>query len=683
MNPGFLSYTLAAVAYGLLTLLLVFGVKRSKTVVLLILITAGSALWAALAALQAVAGWHVSEAYRFMEGFRYVLWYLFLLKLFDTGITQSSYTYFANRAMLLAVGLALLVLLDSMLNITGEPVFVVIGQVLLALIGLAIVEQLFRNLSPAHTWAVKYLAIGAGGLFAFDFYMYAEVLLFRNMDESLWQARGVLHLFAVPLIALSVLRQGNWSSNLFVSRDIVLHSTAILGGGIYLLIMAAAGYYLREYGGSWGRVGQIVFLSLAVALLAAILLSGQLRSQLRVFLGKHFYANKYDYRQEWLQLTDDLSAAAGDRRFEAVIEAFARLVEARSGLLWLDDGHGHYHNVAAWKARPVDRPQPRVSRFTGFMEETGYVINLHEISAKQREYQGCELPQWLDEVYKPWLVVPLFGLQSLTGFVVLADPLIKRDINWEDRDLLKTAARQIASHLIVLTTSDALAEARQFEVFSRLSAYMVHDLKNIAYELGMVARNARRHMDNPEFLQDAFATVDNAAAGINRLLEQLRNKRMAGEKTVVVDLNGLLDKVVAGKQAARPAPVFVSACDHCYCAVEKNRLANVIAHLIDNAQQATPDSGRIEVALAAADGMCEIRITDNGAGMDREFIRTRLFKPFDTTKGNAGMGIGMYESRDFIRQSGGDIHVHSTPGAGTTVTLSIPAVPPDGADSES
>ena len=110
----------------------------------------------------------------------------------------------------------------------------------------------------------------------------------------------------------------------------------------------------------------------------------------------------------------------------------------------------------------------------------------------------------------------------------------------------------------------------------------------------------------------------------------------------------------------------------CLAYLEKQRFINVLAHLIENAQQATTDDGEITVTLSTTKNMHIIGIKDNGAGMDDAFIRYRLFKPFDTTKGNAGMGIGMYESREFIRQLGGDVSVQSNPGKGTIIALQVP-----------
>jgi putative PEP-CTERM system histidine kinase len=221
--------------------------------------------------------------------------------------------------------------------------------------------------------------------------------------------------------------------------------------------------------------------------------------------------------------------------------------------------------------------------------------------------------------------------------------------------------------------SQQLAEAKQFEVFSRLSAYMVHDLKNIAAELDLVALNAKKHVNNPEFIKDAFETVENAAGDINRLLTQLRNRRVQNEKKVEADLAVLVEEVVTSKRHQFPATKFFLQLDSCRVSVEKGRLSNVIAHLIDNAQQAIVNAAaEITITLSRSGDTCCIEIRDNGYGMDEDFIRSRLFKPFDTTKGNAGMGIGMYESREFIRQLGGDVYAKSKPGKGSIISLHIP-----------
>jgi len=306
------------------------------------------------------------------------------------------------------------------------------------------------------------------------------------------------------------------------------------------------------------------------------------------------------------------------------------------------------------------------------LTEKGFIINLHEIESSAEEYQRLSLPEWLGEMEHPWLIVPLHGIDELLGFVVLANPLVVRTINWEDRDLLKTAAKQVSSYLMVLMTSEQLAESKQFEVFNRLSAYMVHDLKNISAELNLVALNAKKFRADPEFINDAFETVENAATDINRLLGQLRNKVAQGEHKVNVNLSDIIRQVVMAKQHVLPVPQYEATMTTAVVSLDELRLSNVLAHLIDNAQQAIEDVGEVFVALSEITNYYVIEIKDSGHGMDDDFVRNRLFKAFDTTKGNAGMGIGMYESREFMRQLGGDILVKSKVGKGSIISLRIP-----------
>ena len=683
MNLGLYAYIGAAVAYGFFAVLLLFSWRSGLQGKLLTATVVVSAIWAGLAANVAADDLNLVWVYQAFETLRYIAWYVFLFKLFDPAAAHNAgYRKFLRWALPFSVGFACLLLVYDYFVAADLPGLALPGHVFLALIALAIIEQLVRNTAVRHRWAIKYLFIGAGGIFAFDFFLYVDAVLFSGFDQELWESRGLVNLIAVPLLAIAAARQKDWSLNVFVSRDIVLSTTAIAGGALYLLVMAAAGYYLQEYGGNWGRVTQVLFLSLAVVLLVILMLSGRLRARTRVFLGKHFYKNKYDYRREWLRLTGELSdKGQGEGRFDMVVKVLAQLVDARAGLLWLREDRGHYINAAAWNEGWINEVEPNESRLVKFLEETGFVINLKELETHADEYQGLDVPAWVANLERPWLVVPLFGLESLLGFVVLGNPLVDRSINWEDRDLLKTAAKQVASYLAVLRTSDALAEAKQFELFNRLSAYMVHDLKNIAAELQLVALNAEKHKDNQGFLEDAFATVDDAAGNINRLLEQIRNRRARTEKKSIVDLGSLINEVVTLKQNASPQLHVDASSAVCFVVAEKDRLANVLAHLIDNAQQATREEGAIKVTLASKESVHIVEIRDNGHGMDAEFIRNRLFKPFDTTKGNAGMGIGMYESREYIRHLGGEMYVESEPGKGAIISLHLPSSPEHSASS--
>ena len=105
---------------------------------------------------------------------------------------------------------------------------------------------------------------------------------------------------------------------------------------------------------------------------------------------------------------------------------------------------------------------------------------------------------------------------------------------------------------------------------------------------------------------------------------------------------------------------------------DRDRLGAVIEHLVQNAQEATPPEGHVTVRVTGDSDWALVEVEDDGCGMDAAFITERLFKPFDTTKGNAGMGVGVYESREFVQALGGQISVESAPGRGTLFRVKLP-----------
>ena len=102
----------------------------------------------------------------------------------------------------------------------------------------------------------------------------------------------------------------------------------------------------------------------------------------------------------------------------------------------------------------------------------------------------------------------------------------------------------------------------------------------------------------------------------------------------------------------------------------------IVEHVIRNAQEATPEDGGVTVSVLPGTEWHALLVSDTGAGMSAAFVRERLFKPFDTTKGSKGMGIGAYQVREYMQSLGGTVRVASTPGSGTTITITLPATPP-------
>ncbi|MEJ2344267.1 MAG: PEP-CTERM system histidine kinase PrsK [Gammaproteobacteria bacterium] len=684
MNIGTISYSIAAVFFLGLSALLLTSWRGRLHGALLLLAVVLSAAWAAVAAVasDSQAPW-LTTAYYVLEVLRDAGWFAFLFQLLALIAPDN-----ARRPALLRIGqptvfgiVALVLVIDAMLPVLPTLVqfdrrvdLTIVGHLALAVIGLGLVEQLFRNTNPDRRWAVKYLFVGIGALFAYDFFFYANALLFRRIDHDLWVARGIINAMTVPMLAVSAARNPDWSLDVFVSRRIVLHVTSLLGAGLYLLGMAGAGYYIRIFGGRWGTAAQAIFLFLALLLLFVLLFSGQMRARVKVFLSKHFFNYKYDYRDEWLKLLRTLTSMAdqADMR-ERVIRALADIVDSPGGILWTRTESGRFQHAAHWNyAEDIQGTLSGDASLVRFLHDRQWIVDLHEYEREPEGYQGLSLPDWLRNTDRAWLVVPLIQNDELLAFIVLANSRAPRQINWEDRDLLKTVGLQLASYVALLTTTEALMNARQFEAFNRLSSYVVHDLKNIAAQLGLVVSNAARHIDNPEFVKDAIRTVDNATTRMNRMLAQFRKGKGDESGKEIIELAAVLREAVAMCKGREPAAELLPCEPGLLLLTERDRLVDVLGHLIENAQDATGSDGTVRVRGFRSDENVTVEIADTGCGMDEQFIRERLFRPFDTTKGNAGMGIGVFESREFVWGHGGDIAVTSVKGKGTTFRITLP-----------
>jgi putative PEP-CTERM system histidine kinase len=259
--------------------------------------------------------------------------------------------------------------------------------------------------------------------------------------------------------------------------------------------------------------------------------------------------------------------------------------------------------------------------------------------------------------------------------VVLTTARTNVDVNWEVNDLLKTAARQAAAFLAQTQAAEALLEARKFDAFNRMSAFVVHDLKNIVAQLSLMLKNAERHRANPEFQQDMLMTVGNSVERMKQLMLQLRDGTTPVDAPHGIDLAGVIDRIRRAKSGQKPVPEV--QCDENVVAIgHEDRLERVIGHIVQNAIDATDGEGRVWIRLARQEGQALVEVGDTGHGMTPEFVRERLFKPFQTTK-QGGMGIGAYESFQYVQELGGQVQVDSTPGGGTRVRLLLPLLRAD------
>jgi putative PEP-CTERM system histidine kinase len=685
-----LSYITAALAFLVLSVLLVTKWRGRPHGLGLTIACLCTALWAIATADQTARGNALSLPTALLELLRNAGWSVFLLTLLGPFHGQKelkkgwsrfslklnfSPTFSPTVVPIAALYLVLLVAtiyaystLDSSagaLSLLSGPV----GGVALAVIGMLLVEQLFRNASGKERWGIKFACLGIGGLFAYDFYLYSDAMLFRQINGEIWAARGVVNALTAPLIAISASRSPQWQPGFAVSRRFLFHSAALFGSAIYLLTMAAAGYYLRFFGGSWGIIMQVAFLFGAVILLVAVLFSGAFRSWLKVFISKHFYTYNYDYREEWIRFTRALSDS-GPGLGERTVQAVAEFVESPGGALWISRESGNCEPAAHWNMFSSTVVEPANSALCQFLEKKQWVVDLQEYKSDPKKYRDLSIPDWLRALAKAWLVVPLILHGRLFGFVVLAQPRSAVQLNWEVLDLLKIAGGQAASYLAQNESANALMTARQFESFNRMSTFVVHDLKNLVSQLSLLMSNAEKHKNSPEFQKDMLETIDHSVEKMKLLLHKL-SRRSPIETAAPICIDRLLEQAVAMKSAFKPMPTLQILDPDLMVFANSARLERVAGHLIQNAIEATGKEGQVTIRLAKQDEFAVVEFNDSGHGMSEEFMRERLFKPFESTK-SAGMGIGVFETREYVRELGGRVEVTSRPSVGTTFRIILP-----------
>ncbi len=672
------SYTIAAVAFLSLFVLLLTSWRGRVQGTALSIASLLTVLWAAIIAYQFEHGHNMSLLADVLEISRNAGWSFFLVMLLLPFQPKELSFPLRIKPFVAAISAFYLLLLFATFfvhwgsgNSSDALAFltVIVGRVAMAIVGLILVEQFYRNTPESQRWGVKYACIGIGGMFAYDLYLYSDALLFRHVDSDIWAARGFANAVIAPLIAVSAARNPQWSLNIAVSRRILFHSATLFGTAIYLLAMSTAGYFLRYFGGTWGGVLQAAFLFGAAILLAGVLFSGTLRSWLKVFISKHFFSYNYDYREEWLRFTRTLSED-GQRLGERSIQAVADLVESPGGGLWLSRESDNYKPVAHWNMPLASGFEPTNSTFSQFLENKQWVIDLPEYEGNPQLYETFTLPKWLRAIPNAWLVVPLILHRKLFGFVVLAQSRSKITLNWEINDLLKIAGNQAASYLAQQEAANSLLVARQFESFNRMSTFVVHDLKNLVSQLSLLLSNIEKHKNNPEFQNDMINTVDLSVQKMKRLLERL-SSGITSEKPAPLLVDDLLLHVVTAKSLAGPKPVLEILDPSLEVFAKWSSLERVIGHLVQNAIEATPKDGQVLVRLSRKAGNAAIEVQDTGHGMSAEFIRERLFKPFETTK-TAGVGIGVFESQEYARELGGQLEVVSSVSSGTTFRMILP-----------
>ncbi|WP_166259695.1 XrtA/PEP-CTERM system histidine kinase PrsK [Marinobacter salicampi] len=680
-----ISHSAAALTFLLLALLIARKYLRREADRALFLASLVSVLWATSLVTQNLWSQPPFFLRYVIELLRDAAWITVVFALIRDGARNSELAgrtqgILGTTAIVLVTGLLLSGVLEYLLGwqiLSGKTK--VIGQIALTLLGICLVEQIWRNSMSFGRSSVKYTCIGIATIFIFDFLMYADALLFGQISSSFWNARGAVNALVVPLFAVNMINTRRQPVDFQLSRNAVFHVGTFVFAGAYMLFAAAGGYYVRVLGGEWGDALQVLFFTVLLAFLAMLLTSTRFRVKLMMFISQNFFDYKYDYRDEWLKMTQVFANLSDDPPLpERVVRILAGLVESNSGVIWIRDEDGNYAlNTAVNMAPPKYTSIDGKCELVRFFGEREWIIDLHEYRVDPISYNLVEIPDAVLKFADGWLVIPMYLGDSLYGIALVGNPYAKVELNWENFDLVRVVARQTSNLLAQADAQNRLSRAMQFEAVSKASAFMVHDLKTLIAQLSLLVRNAPKHRDNPAFIDDMIRTTDHAVQKMANLVDHIRKPVEDTFEVKPIDLYGLISELAAHYGRHRPAPVVEGPTDPVLVAADPEQLRSVLGHLIQNAQDATSPEGDVTLTMKTASGNVVLFIQDNGSGMNEDFIKTRLFKPFESTKGLTGMGIGAYQAREYLRKIGGNIDVTSEPGVGSCFSVRVPIFQPD------
>ena len=538
---------------------------------------------------------------------------------------------------------------------------------------LMLVHNLYAGASPHARAALRWPASGLAIIWIFDLNLYTLAYLGGGLPVEIASLRGLATVALALLMALTATK-GRDELRLRPSRTVTFQTFSLMIIGIYLVAMVLVAQWLSLAGGDFARLIKLGFLTVASAAALLLLPSRRLRQWLRVMLAKHFFQHRYDYREEWLRFTRTIgnSGPEAPPLGERAVQAVADIAECPAGLLLAPGDEGELTLAARWNWPEIEVPGCAMDRASiAFFEREGWIADLDDIrsghgAASERE----RVPQWLIDHPRAWALVPLIHYDRLVGAVVLARPVYARHFDWEDFDLLRVVGQQLASYLAENASQAALVEAGRFDDFHRRIAFVMHDIKNLASQLSLLARNAELHAEKKEFRDDMLVTLRNSADKLNALIARLSRYGGGVETLGEVEAGDVVRSTI--RRFAGSDRVMLARCDEVAITANAESLEQVLVHLIQNGIDASPEDTPVILSLANEGIYARFEVFDSGSGMSPEFVRTKLFKPFVSTK-SGGFGIGAFEARELVKAMRGRLEVESREGLGSHFTVRIPA----------
>ncbi len=529
-------------------------------------------------------------------------------------------------------------------------------------------EATLRSSSGKDRWEIKYFILGVGAILSINIFYYSHALLYRSINMYLLPVKTGIVFIAILLIGVSLFRHRAMDIEFTVSRKIIYRSVSLIIVGGYLLGLGLIGEGMRYFGPVVGKNITAFLGFIGAILVLTIIYSEPLRRKAKVFINKHFFSQKYDYREQWLQFTQRISLKYSfGELLSSIAEGFKHAIGVKGVSIWLNDrDNDEYRCVETLDEGTIEAVPDR--ELIDFFKKKKWILDVHSDACRDTV---SECGMFIQKT-EASLIIPLFNINTLEGFIILKDGLEGNEYNFEDYDLLKTLAIQTTVVVLNARLSEELTKAKEMEAMGKLSSFILHDLKNATSMLSLIAQNAEEHIHNPDFQMDAIKAISNTSEKINRIIGKLKNlPKKTSLDLEYSDLGYYVQAAVQQLDVNENSRLSYAENETVKTVFDRKEITKVIINLVMNALDATNNQGTVSVTVGTENNMGYVKVSDNGCGMSDLFVKKHLFKPFETTK-KKGLGIGLYQCKTIVEAHSGKIKVISRENSGTDFFLYLP-----------
>jgi putative PEP-CTERM system histidine kinase len=631
------------------------------------------------------AGWHETQLLFFAPAPGTAL-------LFSLSLARSDYRKYLDRwkyVIMLSYALPIATLLLPIpffkepvdriipLGYAGKIFYVLV--LISAVLILANLERTLRASTGRIRWQIKFIVLGMGAICASWIYSASQALVYSALDTSLDIIRSAALLAACVLSFWGLLRSQFLRVDVYLSHTTIQYSFTALLASVYLLVLGLMAYQVRFFNRERPLPLDALVVLIALGGLGMLLLSDRIQERVKRVVIRHFKRPVYDYRKSWMELTENTNSLVGTQELcTAVAKIISRTLNILSVNIWLCDEAGTRLSLsgstvfARSQAADLERNGKLVAELLPALRDRTSLIDLLEKPCDWAEDIMRDKAEYFAD-FKMRYILPLQSGGQLVGIITLNNDRVgKSPLSLEDQDLLHAYAAQLAARVLQLRLSEDLRKAQEIEAFQNVSAFFVHDLKNIASRLSLTMQNLPAYFENPAFREDALKLIGESVSKIDATCSRLSSLKQKIElKPEPADLNEIVAQILDDFQRCNPTVLERDLQKVPVAQIDKEQFQKVLTNLLLNAREATNGNGIIRVSTSVSDRHISCKVSDNGCGMSRQFLEQSLFRPFRSTK-KKGMGIGLFQSNMIVQAHKGRIEVESEKGTGTTFRVVLP-----------